>query len=54
MALLVLGLSVKEMSIEDQLVDFDVFKKVLIDKEGRLDLHTSEESILASIDSLEN
>lgn len=52
--LLVLGLSAKEMSVEDQLIDFDVFKAVLLDKEGRLDLHISEEKILASIDSLES
>lgn len=51
--LLILCPSAKKITVEDQLVDFDVFKKVLISKEGTLDLHVSADSIHAAMKKLE-
>lgn len=48
-----LVVSAKEMTIEHQLVDFNIFKSVLLDKEERLDLHSPKSSKLQSVDSLE-
>jgi hypothetical protein len=45
--------SASRIPISGQLKDFEVFKKVLIEKEGRLNLHTSLDSITFYLDRLE-
>lgn len=51
--LLIICPSAKKITVDDQLVDFDVFKQTIIAKEGTLDLHVSADSIYAAMNQLE-
>ena len=51
--LLLICPSAKKITVDDQLVDFDIFKQVIISKEGTLDLHVSADSIYSAMKTLE-
>lgn len=52
-SILFLGVSSRSNSVPEQLKDYEVFKNVLLEKEGRLDLYSPMNSIMESLTELE-